>query len=272
MQLLDSFGKIASGSSGIMYSTHSHYMVNPEWLDQAFVIANSAIDYESPADELVPESPSTEIRVDRYRSFVGQNPTKTTYFQPVLDKLEATPSRLDLLRPAVLVEGKGDFFILEYGRRVVLGSSSSYAVVPTRGAADMDVLVGLFCGWGIDFAICLDSDKAGRMAKRDYLSGWGLASDRVFTLADISTELDDARIEDFLDETDQLMIARSIGIAGKPSKSQVQLFYSEALARRAVYPASPRFRRCIEQFDAKMREMLEQNATSDKPPKTKKSK
>lgn len=250
MQLLESFGRIASRSSGIMYSTHSHYMINPEWLDQAFVVANGAIDYEHPGEELLSESPSTAVTVERYRSFVGQNPTKTTYFQPVLDKLEVVPSRLELLKPSVLVEGKGDYFMLEYGRRVLLKSSSSFAIVPTRGAADMDDLIGLFYGWGVDFAICLDADKAGVSARHQYMTEWALTPDRIFTLEDVDPKLKGGRIEDFLTAGDLALIAGIVG--GKPTKSQVQLFFSEALARQVTHDFSEIFIDRVRAFERKV--------------------
>lgn len=249
MQLLESFGRIANGSSGIMYSTHSHYMINPEWLDQAFVVANGAIDYEHPGEERLSESPSTEVSVERYRSFVGQNPTKTTYFQPVLDKLEAVPSRLELLRPSVLVEGKGDYFILEYGRRVLLNSKSNVAVVPTRGATDMDDLIGLFYGWGVDFAICLDADKAGKVAREQYISNWALPDERVFTLEEVDPTLKGGRIEDLLVDSDKAMIAEKLGLKVEPTKSQIQLFFSEALARREQLDLSVQYGSRVKNFE-----------------------
>jgi len=249
MQLLESFGRIASGSSGIMYSTHSHYMINPEWLDQAFVVANGAIDYEHPGEERLSDNPSTEVSVERYRSFVGQNPTKTTYFQPVLDKLEVVPSRLELLRPSVLVEGKGDYFILEYGRRVLLNSKSDVAIVPTRGAADMDDLIGLFYGWCVDFVICLDADKAGKAAREQYMKSWALPGDKVFTLEDVNPMLKGGRIEDFLASVDRAMIAEKLNVSGEPTKSQIQLFFSEALAKREKLELSDQFKSRVKSFE-----------------------
>lgn len=256
MQLLESFGRIASRSSGIMYSTHSHYMVNPEWLDQAFVVANTAIDYENPGEDSLSENKSTDITVARYRSFVGQNPTKTTYFQPVLDKLEVVPSRLDLLKPSVLVEGKGDFFILEYGRRVLLKSKSDFAIVPTRGAGDMDDLIGIFYGWGVNFAICLDADKAGVEASQRYKSDWAMPSEKVFTLENVDVSLKGGRIEDLLTSADQKIISEAMGLNSTPTKSQVQLFFSEALARKDVYKLSDVFIGRVDKFDKLVSERL----------------
>ncbi|WP_261925796.1 ATP-dependent nuclease [Methylorubrum sp. GM97] len=43
LQLIENFPKIATGSNQIIYSTHSHYMINPEWLDQAFIVTDQSI-------------------------------------------------------------------------------------------------------------------------------------------------------------------------------------------------------------------------------------
>jgi hypothetical protein len=94
MQLMESLPRIAMGSNQIMYSTHSHYMVNPNWLDQAFVVSNLAVDYKDVAEsDMRVRTRHTDIRVEKYREFVGKNPDKLDYFQPVLDKLDVAPSR-----------------------------------------------------------------------------------------------------------------------------------------------------------------------------------
>jgi hypothetical protein len=84
MQLMESLPRIAMGSNQIMYSTHSHYMVNPNWFDQAFVVSNLAVDYKDVADsDMRARTRHTDIRVEKYREFVGKNPDKLDYFQPV---------------------------------------------------------------------------------------------------------------------------------------------------------------------------------------------
>lgn len=47
MQLLDNLSKIATNGNKILYSTHSHYLINPSWLDQAYIVSNKAIDYDN---------------------------------------------------------------------------------------------------------------------------------------------------------------------------------------------------------------------------------
>ena len=103
-QLLNSFPRIASRGNHIIYSTHSHYLINPDWLDQAYIVSNAAMPYNDVSEKPPAGSRQTSISAERYRSFVGSNPDKTTYFQPVLDRLQVVPSRLDSMRPSVLVE------------------------------------------------------------------------------------------------------------------------------------------------------------------------
>jgi predicted ATP-dependent endonuclease of OLD family len=229
MQLLESFSRITGAGNQIIYSTHSHYMINPDWLDQAFIVSNAAIDYDKAYQNDNVES-KTDITAKRYRAFVGENPDKVTYFQPVLDKLDVAPSRLDLVKKSVLVEGKGDYRILEYISRFGVGSKRDFAIVPTRGAAGMDELVGLFLGWSVPFVICLDDDREGQAARKRYIEEWGLPADTVLTLADVDSELSGKRIEDILEPDDVQIVRQHFGVP-KVSKSQIGLFFSEKLAR-----------------------------------------
>lgn len=232
MQLLDSFPKITKGGNQIIYSTHSHYMINPDWLDQAFIVSNAAINYDLAIEDSSASRSHTDISVEKYRSFVGSNPDKFTYFQPVLDKLDVVPSRLDLTKPSVLVEGKGDYRILEYAVRVGLKSKSTYSIVPTRGATGMNELIGLFLGWAVPFVVCLDDDKEGRNARDTYLKDWGLDEDKVFTLGKVHETLIGKRIEGMLDASDLENIKASFGTSSV-DKTQIQLYFSEALAKKA---------------------------------------
>lgn len=253
MQLLDSFPRIAVGSNQVMYSTHSHYLINPEWLDQAFIVSNKAIDYEN-VDEsaILNRSNQTLVTIERYRAFVGKNPDKVTYFQPVLDKLDIVPSKLDLAKPSVLMEGKGDYLLVEYGRKVLLDSSSSVCIVPTRGATGMDELIGLFLGWGVPFVICLDDDKAGKDAKQAYLNEWGLAPDKVWTLVDVSPDLAGKEIFGFLEAADIQTIKKHFSLTKEPTKSQKQLFFSEHLAKKQKVTLSKDFLDKIQIFEGKI--------------------
>ena len=228
IQLLESFGRIGREGSQIIYSTHSHYMVNPDWLDQSYIVSNSAIDYDRAYQNDNVET-RTNISAMKYKTFVGENPDKMTYFQPVLDKLDVIPSRMDFVRPAVLVEGKGDYRIFEYLRRTAELPDHEYIILPTRGATGMDELIGLLDGWGVPFVICLDDDKEGRNARDRYLRDWSLNRKRVLTLFGVDSCLEGKSIEGFLAPDDVILIRSHFGVE-KLTKGQVGLFFAEMLA------------------------------------------
>ena len=240
MQLLESFRRITDRGNQIIYSTHSHYMINPDWLDQAFIVANAAIDYGKAYQNDNVEA-NTRIWLERYRTFVGQNPDKVTYFQPVLDKLDVVPSRFDVLKKSVLLEGKGDYRIVEYVQSVISKIDRAYALVPTRGATGMQELLGIFLGWSVDFVICLDDDKEGRRAREVYRSEWGLPDERVFTLGDLSGSYKNCRIEGLLDAADIALISKHYGV-DKPTKGQIGLYFSEMLSTRTEVEISEKLK------------------------------
>jgi ABC-type Mn2+/Zn2+ transport system ATPase subunit len=255
-QLLDSFPRIATAGSSIMYSTHSHYMINPEWLDQALIISNDAVNYDDLSDSTSMALRNSHVTVEKYRKFVGQNPDKTTYFQPVLDRLQVVPSRLDALRPAVLVEGKGDYLILRYGLWLSGVVGDEYAVMPTRGADHFDELIGILLGWGVNFALCCDDDSSGRKAVDDYVNNWGFGTDRAFTLKTIHDELAGKSIEAFLSSDDLNLVKEHFGIIKIPTKSQIQLFFSENLASKTRVALSESYKTKIAAFDITVRSSL----------------
>lgn len=248
MQLLESFPRISRGHNQIIYSTHSHYLINPDWLDQAFIVSNSAIDYDDILQKgAITAKRATDISVERYRSFVGRHPDKITYFQPVLDKLEVVPSRIDLIRPSVIVEGKGDYRIISYGFSV-LGLTPGFSIVPTRGNTGMFEIAGLFLGWGLPFAVCLDDDRAGNKTKLELVEDWSISPDFICTLGDLSPTLEGCSIEGFLDQHDLKIVSSHFGIETAPTKSQIQLFFSEMLATRKHLDLSEHYRNSITAF------------------------
>jgi hypothetical protein len=104
-QLLDSFAGLPDGCD-IIYTTHSHHMINPEWLEGAFVVKNEGLDYN---DEEEFTSRRTLVSLTKYREFVAKYPNQTTYFQPILDVLDYCPGKLEDVAEVVMVEGKMTF-------------------------------------------------------------------------------------------------------------------------------------------------------------------
>lgn len=236
----------------LMYSTHSHYMINPEWLDQAYIVSNRAVVYGDVSAPVVNPA-HTDVAIEKYRSFVGSNPDKPTYFQPVLDRLQVVPSRLDALQPSVLVEGKGDYLVLKYGLFLCGLSEGDYAVLPTRGADHFSELVGILLGWGVNFVLCFDADTKGVKSCAEYRRDWAMSDSKAFTLQDVAIELAGKTIEGFLDPEDLRLIAVHYAMTGQPTKSQVQLFFSEKLVLRERVDLSTKFCNHIMAFDNSVR-------------------
>jgi energy-coupling factor transporter ATP-binding protein EcfA2 len=229
-KLLESFSRITHQEHVIIYSTHSHYMINPRWLENAFIIVNKGIDYD---DELVIDHPMLAKPIDivavKYRDFVGQQSDKATYYQPILDALDFIPSELELGKTAIFVEGKNDFYMLKYFDLVQFTNKEGVCIIPSSGANDMGPLISLYLGWGQQFAILLDADKAGQVAKERYENEFLLREGTVLLLSDIDEGWAGKKMEGLLGEADIKVVASWCGKA-KPGKADVGRFFQEKLA------------------------------------------
>lgn len=166
IKLLESFSKICGSSDLIVYSTHSHYMVNPLWLEKAYIVDNKAIDLSSDEVDQFTANPNNIVAIP-YKRFVSDNPSRVTYFQPVLDALRYSVSPLEFRGPAVFLEGKFDFYPFVY-LRGRLTEARDLSVFPVNGAGDMGTLITLFRGWAVPFLVLLDADGAGKREKARY--------------------------------------------------------------------------------------------------------
>ncbi|WP_293798481.1 AAA family ATPase [uncultured Bosea sp.] len=194
IKLLETFDKIVKSGTSIIYSTHSHYMINPLWLESAYIVRNEAADYDRDDEIDSFEIVKTDIKAVRYRNFVGSNPTKTTYFQPALDALDVSFSPLLRAESAVIIEGKYDFPAFYYFMNKKKFDDAP-DIFPATGAGNMAVMVSLLRGWGVEFKVLLDDDQAGRREKKRYINERILLENEVFTLGDIIPELKEKSFE-----------------------------------------------------------------------------
>lgn len=260
-ELLSSFPQVINNSNQIIYSTHSHYLINPIWLDQAYIVSNKAINYDYLDDREGINNGNTLIHLDKYRNYVSSNPTKTTYFQPILDKLQVTPSMLDCIKPSVLVEGKSDYLILEYARKVLLEVNDNIGILPLGGATTCEALISILKGWGVPFFIMFDDDSEGRnmlkRVKRDYL----LSDSSALTLNYFDDSLSGKEISGLLSDTDIEMISSYFSSPNQVSprniKSSIQLFFSEHLASGKKVQFSEEFMRKIILINDKITEYFD---------------
>lgn len=243
-QLLNCFESLPSGFK-VIYSTHSHYLVNPHWLDSAFIVRNEAIGYDN--DDIDMDVAKTDITATPYRQFVAIHPSALSYFQPVLEVLKYVPSDLEGIKPALLLEGKSDYFTLAYLISVCLEMTPNFDLVPCMGSGTVDDLIALYSGWGKKFFVLLDSDKAGEKEKLRYQSKFlSLTTDRVATYADIDPAWKKYRVEDIVGLIDRKMLQEAC-FPGTPAKKETfHLAIQELLATKKKLPISDDTRLRIE--------------------------
>lgn len=229
-KLIDSFSGITSDKHVLIYSTHSHYMIEPKWLEQTFIVTNRA---DSPSESVLDgvslSDESLDIKATRYRQFVSKYPSQTSYFQPVLDRLQVVPSRFDFDRPSVVLEGKSDYYIIRYLSDCV--GADDMGLIPAFGASgSFDALVSLSIGWNLSLVFLWDGDPEGKSGRDKAMSEFGLSSDIALTIDEVCPGV--LEIEDFFDEESRQEIARLIqlGDAKKLNKKQLFKFCQESLA------------------------------------------
>lgn len=182
-QLLKSFENLGHDIK-IIYATHSHHLINPNWLESTYVVKNEGIELEAPESN----SPKkTNILIEPYRDFVMKHPHNTAYFQPILDVLDYSPSNLENLPNCVFLEGKNDYYTLAYFNEVIFNNKYELNLAPSTGSGNLDTLISLYIGWGKEFIILLDSDKAGKNQKSRYIEKFGIiVEQRIYTLENIN--------------------------------------------------------------------------------------
>ena len=231
-QLLQSFTTIIGGGQGkILYSTHSHYMINPKWLENIYIVSNGSL-YDDDESMYEYSSRDTDIEVTPYREFVSHNPAKVNYFQPILDTLEHAPSSLENISNAVFVEGKNDFYMIKYFNEIILGNQETFSVIPGTGAGGFDTLIRLYLGWGKKFILLLDDDEAGRRNRDEYIREWDPQGFLVLTLGDISEDWRGLGMDKLLSEADVENIRAKFCPyqKGRPSKKEICRALQEKLS------------------------------------------
>ncbi|QYS91087.1 AAA family ATPase [Flavobacterium covae] len=161
--LLTTFQKLVSNCK-LIYTTHSHHLINPKWLSSAYIIKNKALDYTQEFDYI---SDNTDVEAILYKQFVVKHPEQRTYFQPILDALEYSPGHLEEVNNIVILEGKNDYYTFKYINEVILNNKYVINFYPGNGADRNNQIIATYLAWNRDFIILLDGDKAGEEAKKD---------------------------------------------------------------------------------------------------------
>jgi hypothetical protein len=238
-KLIESFPEIARDEHMLVYTTHSHYMIEPKWLEQTFIVTNraDAPEISSVLDAVSLDDESLDIKVTPYREFVNEHPAQTSYFQPILDRLEVVPSRFDIQRASIILEGKSDYYVLRYAAKAT--GKMDLPLLPGLGAGTFGALAALHVGWNLDFLFVLDGDKKGKAERDRYVTEYGIPLERIATIDELASGV--SVIEDLLDPMALKSIQRELGLSNEPSKNQIRRFFQERLARGKVDTLSPGF-------------------------------
>ena len=192
-KLLTALKSLTSKGNTVIYTTHSHHLINPDWLGGAFIVKNQALNYDDNPIEGYDTS-MTDVSIEPYRKFVGKYPNQKNYFQPILDVLEYRPSNLENIPNVVMVEGKSDFYFIRYFQKII--NNTQLNLLPGMGSGGLDDAIRLYYSWGRNFIILLDSDKEGKDQKKRYIEKFnGIVTNRIFTFDDIFTSKDSKNIE-----------------------------------------------------------------------------
>lgn len=204
-QLLKSFEKLPS----LIYTTHSHHMINPKWLEGTYVVKNEGLNYDENDDSY--SSKNTKISIDLYRNFATKNPSQTNYFQPILDILDYYPGELEMVNDVVVLEGKFDYYTFNYFKDLIVKNENKYKFIPGTSASNHNAIIKLYLGWGKNFIILLDADEEGKNQKEKYIEEFGpILQDKIFTLKDINLLWDKKRTEDLFTAKDKLKLQKLI--------------------------------------------------------------
>ncbi len=202
-KLLESFPAIAKFPHRLIYSTHSHYMVEPKWLEQAYIV----YDRTATADDDIigsgfHEDATVDVQIVPYRRFVQEQPVQTSYFQPILDTLEVQPSKFDYTVGGLIVEGKSDYYFIRYCE--LCTETSIGPIFPARGSGTMGALVALHRGWALSVRVLFDSDRGGKDGLKNLKKDFSLEECESTSLSDIMPTM--STIEDVLSDSDKAQL------------------------------------------------------------------
>jgi len=227
-ELLTSFSRIAADGNKIIYSTHSHHMINPRWLGAAYIVENAALDYDSP-DNFGLDTKPTSITVTPYRQFVSSFPTRSSYFQPVIEKLEYMPPEIVGSAPYLVVEGISDYYAFTLAK-CISGRAYSFNVLPGSGSGASGPILSQLIAQGQKFTLLLDDDAEGKKAAAKYADDWFIGPDKVMTLSSVDKSYTGMAIEKLLGQETIDLIQAHQEISGKPNKKQIGWYLAESCA------------------------------------------
>ncbi len=182
-KLLTLFDNIAQKSK-IIYSTHSHYLLNTKSILNALVVNDSGrnikgYDYRQ------------NIKATPYREFCSNKQNDITHFQPILDVLEYVENPFEQTNNIVFFEGKNDYYTFKWVFETCLGLEFDFNFYPGAGVQKYENIFREYLAHNRNFIAIFDADKAGMTSKAKYIKNISQElENNIFTLKDIKGDFD----------------------------------------------------------------------------------
>lgn len=193
--------------SGAMfvYSTHSHYLLDPDLLPSTLVARNAGYDPENDDDFVAAQ---TNISAIPFRQFVSKHPRQTEHFQVALDVLDVPVTSLEISFPCFFTEGKSDWYYLRLAEMCgVFGKHKAY---PFGGVNTIDARVNAALSEGRQFAVLVNGDT--RISEKLGEQYGMLFTNRCVSLRDVLGA--GKKGEDLFDAADRIAVIQSAGLKG----------------------------------------------------------
>lgn len=206
-KLLQIFEKLTDKCK-LIYSTHSHHLINPKFLETTYIIRNKAINYEEEESFVQRE---TDIEAVLYKQFVANYPKQYDYFQPILDSIHYCPSELEQIPEVVCFEGKFDYYTFNFIRNKFFKNKYNFNFYPGAGVDRYENHFRLYLSWNKNFIAIFDSDRQGEKAKKRYVEMIsGELKKRIFTLEDIDSSWKNIVTEDLFTANEKIKIIKTL--------------------------------------------------------------
>jgi len=207
-KILDALSELSTDAL-VIYSTHSHHLINPKWLVGAYICINENLSSDVLAGSLNLEE-RAKITAVKYFTYVGKGlgSDNVSYFQPILDRLDYQPSMVEPIPDIVILEGKNDWYALRYFEEIILKRAKKLNFYPGAGRDKLDEIIRLYLAWGKNFIVLLDGDD-GVKSKEAYIKEFGdFVKNKIFTIKDALNK--SVALEGLIGVMDQRVIYDSV--------------------------------------------------------------
>jgi len=203
-KLLNIFERLATKCK-IIYSTHSHYLINPKFLAGTYIVKNGAINYDEVENF---DQNETDVSATLYKNFVSSYPNEKDHFKPILDAIDYVPSNFDLVEKIICLEGKFDYYTFRYFQSNIF-KKYNFHFYPGASVSKYDDLFRLYTAWNKDLIAIFDSDKQGKIEKDRYIKEISQELQKqIFVLENIDSKWINFTTESLFTDSDKLKITQ----------------------------------------------------------------